>query len=176
MAFKLPRIPRGMMPEAFCVFWDRVCTTIETQENTQDDLLAAIIAAQDAADAAQAAADTAATAAANAQTAADNAQAAVDAIEVPPTGSRTVSTTQALTPDDYTIVANASGGAITLTLPAAAAAMNSIIVTKVDATANAVNVQPAGADNLNGGGAPVAITTQYSPRIFNSDGGSDWYG
>lgn len=169
MAFKLPRIPRGMMDEPFRVFWDRVCTDIETQEGTQDDLLAAVVAAQAAADAADAAADAA-------QTAADAAQATADAIVVPPTGSRTVSANTALTSADYAVLVDASGGAVTITLPAAATAENSIVITKIDASGNAVNVAPDGSDQINDAGSSVAVTSQYTPRVFNSDGTADWYG
>lgn len=140
------------------------------------DAVNAVAAAQAAADAAQTAADAADTAAATAQAAAEAAQDAVDAIVVPPTGTRSVSTTQALTADDFAILADASGGAITLTLPSAASAQNAIVITKTDASANAVNLAPFGSDQLNGGGAPVPITLQNAARTFTSDGTSEWYG
>lgn len=142
-----------------------------------------ILAAQEAAEVAQTAADAADTAAAaaqaaadNAQTAADNAQAAVDAIVVPPFGSRSVSANTVLTQDDYAILADASGGAITLTLPSAALALGNIIVTKTDATANAVDIEPDTGEDLNGAGTPVSIVTQGGQRTFVAEAPTDWFG
>jgi len=184
MAFRLPRWHRNFQlvdpktgePTLLGSRWQQsMAETIEAQETRQDDLLDAIIAAQAAADAADAAASAAQTAADAAQAAADNAQATADSIVVPPTGSRTVTTTQGLTADDYIILADASGGAITLTLPLASVAMNLITVTKVDPSANAVDVEPSGADNINGLAAPVSITAQYDRLTFNSDGNTDWF-
>jgi hypothetical protein len=184
VAFTLPRIPRGLKianpdgtaAEAFMVFWDRVCTTSEAQEGTQDDLIAAIQTAQ--ADILTAQADITAAEADIVAVQADivAVQADVAAIEVPPTGSRTVTTTQALSASDYAILADASAGGITLTLPLAATAENSIVVTKIDATANPVNIASGGSDQINDSGLPVAIIVQYASRTFNSDGTADWYG
>lgn len=95
--FKLPRVRAGdpitskdgRAVSAFVIFWDRVMGRIETQEARQDDLLAAILAAQEAAAQAQAAAETAQAAATQvgeavlvAQDAADSALAAVDTIQI----------------------------------------------------------------------------------------------
>jgi hypothetical protein len=161
------------------VFWDRACTDIELQEGAQD----AAIAAQAAADAAQAAVEvveaavvTVAADAAAAQASADAAQAAVDAIVVPPFGSRVVSSNTVLTQDDYAILADASGGAITLTLPSADLALGNIIVTKTDATANAVDIEPDAGENLNGAGTPISIITQGGQRTFVAEAPADWYG
>lgn len=167
MAFKLPRIPRGMMPEPFCVFWDQVCRTIETQEAAQDELLAAVLAAQAAADAAQSAADTA-------QSAAETAQAAVDAIEVPPSGTRTVTASGPILDTDSTILVDASAGAVILSLPLATIISHSFTVQKIDASANTVTIDATGADSINGN-PNIALTTQYEDVSLNSDGVSDWY-
>lgn len=86
MAFRLPRLPDDIEiiePSRRATFkfqrwWQSVVSKIETQEGTQDELLAAVIAAQAAADAANAAAAAAQTAADEAQAAADAAQGAVD--------------------------------------------------------------------------------------------------
>lgn len=175
---RLPRLPQGVQftdpatglpTRQGQQWWQRAMEEIEAGVN-------GVIEAQQAAADAQVAAETAQTAADTAQTAAETAQSAADAIVVPPTNTRSVSTSQALTADDYAILADATAGAITLTLPAAASAMNVIIVTKTDASVNAVNVAPAGSDNINGGGAPVAMTLQNVARTFTSDGTSQWYG
>lgn len=192
MAFRLPRLPRavalidkdGKPLKIFQQWIQSFADKIETQENTQDELLAAVIAAQAAADAAAAAAAAADAAAATAQTAADDAQvtadaaaAAVAAIEVPPSGSRTVTGSGALLASDSVVLADASGGPMTLDLPLAAAASDyPISVVKTDASANAVTVAPDGSDQLNGGGGGLAINTQGERRTFSSDGTSDWYG
>ena len=181
--FSLPRLnialpvvtDKGFPTPAFHRWWQNVVEAIETQENTQDDLLAAIIAAQSAADTAAAAAATAATAAADAQAAADAAQATADAITIPPTGSRSVSTNTILTSDDFSVLVDASGGPVTITLFAAAAAQNTLSVQKVDASANAVDVQPGGSDNLNGSGGAISLAAQFDKLNLTSDGNSDWY-
>jgi hypothetical protein len=111
-----------------------------------------------------------------AQAAADAALAAVEAIEVPPSSARTVTASGALTADDYMILADATGGAITLQLPNANAISTTITVKRIDASGNAVNVIATGADALNGSGSPVSIVTQYDQRTFVNDGVSEWYG
>lgn len=149
---RLPRLQRdtvitakGDLPSPTLMrYLQRLIEAIESEFGA----IEAAAAAQAAAEAADEAAALAAAAAGDAQTAADAAQttaeaaqAAVDAIVVPPTGSRTVSTNDSIFSDDYAILADASGGAITLSLYAAAAAINSsVVVTKTDGTANAVNV------------------------------------
>ncbi len=69
MTFKLPTLP-PVQPQwgQFQVWWQQVKTAIEKQETAQDDLLAAIIAANAAAAAANTAATTAQAAATTAQT------------------------------------------------------------------------------------------------------------
>jgi type II secretory pathway pseudopilin PulG len=139
------------------------------------DAVNGVVEAQAAAEAAQTAADAADAAAAAAQTAADNAQAAVDAIEVPPTGGRTVTTSQTLLDTDARIFADATGGAITLELPDAATMATPITVIKVDASVNAVDIEPGPGETLNGAGTPVSLTTQGGQRTFSSDGGTNWW-
>lgn len=83
MVFKLPRLPAnlsisngtGLPTTGLTRLWDLLCRTIEFQEQGQDDLLAALIAAQEAAEAAQLAAETAQANAETAQIAAEAAQA-----------------------------------------------------------------------------------------------------
>ncbi|MES2902928.1 MAG: hypothetical protein V4696_01965, partial [Pseudomonadota bacterium] len=85
--FRLPRLPRNVAiidprtgyPTIIFQRWmQNFADTIETQEGTQDALLAAVVAAQAAADDAQTAADAAQAAAVAADAAADTAQASAD--------------------------------------------------------------------------------------------------
>ena len=78
---------------------------------------------------------------------------------------------------DYTakkgdvVLASASGGAITITLPAPQA--NAIVVVKkVDSSANAVTVDGGGADI--DGQPSIQMTTQYESYTFISDGSNWW--
>lgn len=72
------------------------------------------------------------------------------------------------------ILADATGGAITVTLPDAVRAVDHVIVVKkIDASANAVTIDGAGADTVDGA-ATVAISTQYHFRMMISDG-SNWH-
>ncbi len=81
MAFRVPALPsdfsivdqQGKPTLAFQKWWQSLKTALETQENAQDDLLAAVVAAQAAADDAQTAADTASAAAVVAQDSAEGA-------------------------------------------------------------------------------------------------------
>jgi type II secretory pathway pseudopilin PulG len=166
---------KGGMDPVFRLALEAALGNIVDAVNGVVEAQAAAAAAQTAADAADAAATAAQTAADNAQAAADNAQAAVDAIEVPPSGSRTVTTSQTLLDTDARIFADATGGAITLTLPLAATMSTPITVIKTDASVNAVDIEPDTGDTLNGAGTPVSLTTQGGQRTFNSDGGTDWW-
>jgi type II secretory pathway pseudopilin PulG len=191
MALKLPRLARalaivttGFLPtEAFRIWWQQIADAIENAINSLTETVeavaeaqAAAAAAQTAADAAQDAADSASTAAATAQATADAVEATVSGLVIPPTGTLNVSASAALTADDVTVLANATGGAITLTLPAASSSITPISITKVDGSANAVNVVPGGGDQLNGGAGPVSLTLSLENKSFVSDQISEWYG
>jgi hypothetical protein len=191
MAFRLPRWQRSIAivdpktgyPTVEGQRWQQsFAEKIETQETSQDDLIAQlqavqadILAAQADIIAAQADADAAAIAAAAAQAAADAAQATADAIVVPPSGSRTVSADTTLVSDDFSVLVDATAGPVTITLFAAAVAMNTLSVQKIDASANAVSVVPGGADDLNGGGAAIVLAAQYDKLNLTSDGITDWF-
>lgn len=140
------------------------------------DAVDAVTAAQSAAAAAQAAADTAQTAADTAQTAAEAAQDAVDAIVVPPSTTRSVSTSTALNPDDVTVLVDASGGAVTITLSSASGYSVPVVIKKTDATANPVNMVPSGSDTLNGGPGPSTLATASETKTFSADQVSQWFG
>jgi type II secretory pathway pseudopilin PulG len=166
---------QGGMDPVFRLALEAALGKIVDAVNGVVEAQAAAEAAQTAADAADVAAAAAQTAADNAQTAADNAQAAVDAIEVPPTGGRTVTTSETLLDTDARIFADATGGAITLELPDAATMATPITVIKVDASVNAVDIEPGPGETLNGAGTPVSLTTQGGQRTFSSDGGTNWW-
>lgn len=68
---------------------------------------------------------------------------------------------------------DASSGAITVTLPAAAGARRAIRVKKVDVSANAVTVDGAGAELVDGA-ATLTLTTQYEAVTLHADGVSTW--
>lgn len=78
---------------------------------------------------------------------------------------------------DHYIPVDATAGAVTITLPAASVATPfgfQLQVAKVDATANTVTVQRAGADTFVGGGTSVVLSAQSDTTFVQSDGVSVW--
>ncbi len=136
MAFDPPTLP-PFQPDwtQFQIWWQSFIDKLKAQEQNQDDLLAAVIAAQDAADtanAAAAAADAAATtanaAAATAQTTADDLTSSTSLQDSWVTGTNIITATDAGTdvtvtiaahtrhypqPDGTTVDVSVSGGSIT---------------------------------------------------------------
>jgi hypothetical protein len=93
-------------------------------------------------------------------------------------GLRTVAANTTLTADDAGLVlVDASGGARTITLPAASA-MNArpmlFRVVKIDASANAVTVQRAGTDTIEGG-TSIVINGQWANAMIVSSGVNTWF-
>ena len=90
-------------------------------------------------------------------------------------GSFSANTT--LTVDDAGLVlVNASGGARTITLPAANALGGRPIrfqIEKTDSSANAVTIQRAGADTIEGG-TSVVLSGQWASVTLVSDGVGSW--
>lgn len=75
---------------------------------------------------------------------------------------------------DFLVLCNASGGAFTVTLPAAAAAAGRIYtIKKIDSSANAVTVDGAGAETIDGA-ATRNLAAQYDALLIQSDG-SNWH-
>lgn len=68
------------------------------------------------------------------------------------------------------ILADATGGAFTITLPTGAAAGDAVLVKKTDASANAVAV----AGTIDGDAGGMSITAQYFGAIFLSTGSDAW--
>ena len=79
-----------------------------------------------------------------------------------------------LTDKDYTVNADATGGAFALTLPAASAGRTGLIyvLRKSDSSANAVTVTATGGQTINGS-TTYALTTQYQTVRIQCDG-ANW--
>lgn len=77
---------------------------------------------------------------------------------------------------DGTITCNATGGAFTVTLPAASTNTGRIIrIIKIDSVgANAITIASAGGSIFNSGGGGTSIATQYARFTYQSDG-TNWY-
>lgn len=187
MAFQLPRLLRanplvdgkGLPTVSFQTWWQSVVKSIEDTILSIQDAVAAIQAAQAAADLANAAAVTAQAAAVTAQAAADTAQttaeaaqAAVDAIELPPSGVRTVTANTNVAFDDGTILVDATAGAVTVTLRFAAVG-DTVLIKKIDASANVVTVAAQGGETINGA-ANIPLAVQYAAADCLTDG-FEWY-
>ena len=75
---------------------------------------------------------------------------------------------------DSTILVNAAAGAITITLPAAAAKANYFYrIKKIDSSVNTVTVKPNGSETIDGS-TTMVIAFQYSCMDLVSNG-SNWY-
>ena len=90
------------------------------------------------------------------------------------TDLRATSSTTTATLADGTILVDATGGARSVNLPpAATSAWKVYTVKKVDASVNAVTVDPSGAETIDGAGTyPLAL--QYQSVTFQSDGTTWW--
>lgn len=85
-----------------------------------------------------------------------------------------VTTTYAVVLSDRVLLADATGGAFTITLPAAAdAAERTVTIKKTDASANAVTVDGAGSETIDGA-ATYSLAAQYDTVALWSDG-SAWH-
>jgi hypothetical protein len=77
--------------------------------------------------------------------------------------------------NQYTVVADATAGAILVRLPSASAVPGRIyVVKKGDASANAVTITPNGTDLVEGG-AGFSLTTQNDAVEIQSDGINNWH-
>jgi hypothetical protein len=75
---------------------------------------------------------------------------------------------------DYTIVCDATNGAITVDLPATASFTNRILhIKKVDSSANAVTIDGNASETIDGALTAV-ISVQYNSIPIQSDG-SNWH-
>jgi hypothetical protein len=90
--------------------------------------------------------------------------------------SKVVNKTSAYTveADVWAVRVDATGGAVTITLPLSASWRGrEIIVIKVDASANAVTVARSGSDVINGS-ASHSLASQYSKARYVADGTINW--
>jgi hypothetical protein len=95
------------------------------------------------------------------------------AIGVVPAGAKTTSYT--LTDDDEFFTADATGGAVVFTLPAASStrAGKVFIIQKIDAGGNAVSFARAGSDTINSA-TSKSTTTQYNALMVIRASSSTW--
>lgn len=85
-------------------------------------------------------------------------------------GVTTKTATYTATTSDYTVRCNAAAGVMSVNLPAAASCAGSLMaIKKIDATANAVTIDPAGAETIDGA-ATLAMSTQYGCTVIQSNG------
>jgi hypothetical protein len=91
---------------------------------------------------------------------------------------RTITANATLTNQDCTVLGDATGGAITVTLPTAASAFDGLgagriyTVKKVDASANAVTLDGNGAETIDGA-ATAVLAAQWASVRVQSDG-TNW--
>jgi hypothetical protein len=87
---------------------------------------------------------------------------------------RQISTTTTVSQSDEVITVDATGGAVTVALPPIARARNRhLYVKKIDASANAVTVNPFGSETVDGA-ATVSTTTQYGGFELVA-GSTEWH-
>lgn len=83
---------------------------------------------------------------------------------------RVVTATTTLTDDDRVVLVNASAAAVTINLPAATDGRQ-YTVKKVDSSSNAVTLDGAGSEKIDGANT-LAITAQWAAyTIYGKDGG-----
>lgn len=91
-----------------------------------------------------------------------------------PEGTRLTAVGITLNEADKVVLVDASAAPVTISLPTAASARNrQYTVKKVDSSANAVTVDPSGAETIDDA-ATLVISTQYTSRTFKSDG-TEWW-
>lgn len=87
----------------------------------------------------------------------------------------TVTTSTAITTSNTSVFADATSGAITITLPLAASAPGKeFLIEKIDSSGNAVTVSRAGSDTINGS-TTKSLASQYNFTRVQSVGGTIWY-
>lgn len=89
-------------------------------------------------------------------------------------GIRTVTTSASVSIRDATVLADATAGAVTITLPAVADASGMVVsVKKIDASGNSVTIDGAGAETIDGAGTKV-LAAQYNVSTVHCDGVAWW--
>jgi hypothetical protein len=91
-----------------------------------------------------------------------------------PSRTRTLTATGAALASDYLLLVNATAGAVTVNLPAAASSNGVyLIVKKTDASVNAVTVDADGAETIDGAATQV-LSAQYDAVTVFCDGSGWW--
>jgi hypothetical protein len=88
-------------------------------------------------------------------------------------GLRTITSSDVANGDDYTILGDASGGVITVTLPDAGSNTDKVLVIKKIDASNNVVIDGSGTQTIDGA-ATVTLSTQYHHRTVHCDG-SNWH-
>jgi hypothetical protein len=88
---------------------------------------------------------------------------------------RSVAADYSMLDTDRNILADATAGNITVTLPLAADAEPHVFRIKKINAANTVAVARAGADTIDGGAGPVNLAAQWNLLSLISDKGTGWY-
>lgn len=87
---------------------------------------------------------------------------------------RTVTATASPAASDYLLLVDATAGAVTINLPAAASnAKRVLIIKKTDGSANAVTLDGNAAETIDGSATKV-ISTQYQSFTIQCDGSAWW--
>lgn len=90
------------------------------------------------------------------------------------TGIRTVTASAVVSIRDGTVLVDATAGAITMTLPAAADASGMVVsVKKIDGSVNAVTIDGNGAETIDGAATKV-LAAQYNVSTVHCDGTQWW--
>ena len=93
---------------------------------------------------------------------------------IAPRARRTLTASGNAVATDYLLLVDATAGAVTVTLPAAADSDGAYIITKkIDASANAVTVDGNGAETIDGA-ANIALAAQYDAVTVFCDGSTWW--
>jgi len=86
---------------------------------------------------------------------------------------RQTAVSTAATDSDYLILCDCSAGGIIVTLVSATKAGKTLVIVKVDSSANAVTVTPFGNDTIEGA-ASKTLSAQYDKAILTANGISTW--
>jgi hypothetical protein len=98
----------------------------------------------------------------------------VQPVPVPVRTIRTITVSESVQPGDYTVLGDATGGAVVLTLPPASAAYGMVLnVKKIDVSVNAVTVTADGSDLIDGA-ATYPLLLQYDAVSIQCDGAAWW--
>lgn len=86
---------------------------------------------------------------------------------------KTVTTTYTASALDELVLADASGGAFTVTLPRAEDGTKRLTIKRISSGVNAVTIEPQGSDTIEGA-ASVTLATQWGSRTLQSNGSDAW--